>query len=662
MKTIVNSIYKNKKLFLILLIFIAILSIPFLARIGISNSLNIWFPKNDPSLKSYNTFLQKFGNDETIVIGLKSKAKFTSKGEMSYLHDLVKQLDLVKGTGRAIWFKTPFINPKYEKVLLSNDSMKTIVIIPMTSNPNFGNMRGKVIDSIKNILKNSHYEFHLAGMGVIYDGLNKATQRNGSIFVLLSFVFIFLFLILFLRDFKILFISILSVSASIMILFGIYALIDRNINIITIVIPVLILIYGISDIIYIVYSMKLHKNSDARVILSQILAPCFLTSLTTSIGFLSLLLSKITAIRQIGLYGGMGVLIEFLVTSIIMIYFSDIIKNSPKKPVLLNSVHNTETKFVEKHYQIVVGLFFLFILVFSYGIRYIKIDTYTIKVLRGKNRVKTDSDWIENNIGNYLPLELLVKTNNVNNSKFKEEIKDFQKSIGDKYGYTSFSYYDIQISSVLMLMAGKNKTVKYYDRNTGKIRITVYVPALSARQVEAVKDSVIGTFRNFSKSPIEISGYIPLYIKIIDYIAGSQFKSFPLALIIIFLFMTLLFGIKNGLIAVIPNLVPIIAVLGTMGYFKIPLDIGTVIITPIIIGVVVDDTIHYIFAKKHDNVIIIRHPMLITSILLSLGFLICIFANITTIAYFGILSSIAIFTAYLGDAILLPSLYKIAGK
>ncbi|NIA23454.1 MAG: MMPL family transporter, partial [Proteobacteria bacterium] len=445
MKKIVKFIYSNRKLFMISLIIVTMIAIPFLLKIGISNSLNIWFPKGDIHLKSYDNFLMKYGNDETIIVGLKAQNNFTGEKGKSELSNLLRQLDKIKGVGNTIWFGTPFISPEFRNNLISKDSLKTLIIIPMSNKSDFGDTRNRIINSITKILTKSNYEYHLAGMGVIYDGLNKATRQNGFIFVMLSFIFIFLFLIIFLRDWRILFISLLSITASTIILFSIYALIDKNINIITIVLPVLILIYGISDIVYIVYGLKSDSGNNSTIPLSQILPPCFLTSLTTAIGFFSLLVSKITAVRQIGFYGGIGVLIEFFVTLIIMIYFSDSIKKSARKPVILNSIHDLETHFTNKHYGSVIFIFTLLLIIFGYGIKYLNIDTYTIGILRGKNQVKTDSDWIEKNMGYYLPLELLVKTDNPDDEKLKMSIRAFQNAVKKRYGYNSFSYYDINI-------------------------------------------------------------------------------------------------------------------------------------------------------------------------------------------------------------------------
>jgi predicted RND superfamily exporter protein len=658
MNKIVSLIYKNKIVFLILLFIISAISILFVKNIGVSNNINVWFPKGEPLLKSYQNFLKDFGNDESIIVALKSGNKFTEKKEMNRLSLLIENFDKINEAEKAISINTFLISNEFKSSLLSEDSLKTIIIIPMNNNPDFEDSRNNIIKEVNKILKKSNYEYHLAGVGIIYDGLNKATQKNGIVFIILSFVFIFIFLLLFLKDRNILFIALFSIFMSITILFAIYSIIDKNVNIVTIILPVLILIYGISDIIYIVYGLKYSENSDIVKSLSEILTPCFLTSLTTAIGFFSLMTSRIVAIKQIGLYGGLGVLIEFFVTLIVMISFSNIIKHSTRKQLKLLLIHNYEDILIKKHSKMIIISFFLFAIIMSYGIKYLNIDTYSIGMLKGNNIVQKDSKWIENNIGNYLPLELLVKTDgNIDNPVIRKNILEFQNDVLNIYGYKSFSYYDLPNLSSLSLFGNYESNIKYYNEKSGQLRITVYIPMLSAKNAGNIRDSLINLYDSKFISDIEASAYLPLYVKLVDYITNSQFKSFPIALITILLFITLLFGLKNGILAILPNILPIVTVLGIMGYFKIPLDVGTVIITPIIIGVVTDDTIHYIYAKKHNTTHWVKQPMLITSILLAFGFLICTCANTSTIMYFGILSSISIFMAYLGDAFLLPSLY-----
>ncbi len=94
---------------------------------------------------------------------------------------------------------------------------------------------------------------------------------------------------------------------------------------------------------------------------------------------------------------------------------------------------------------------------------------------------------------------------------------------------------------------------------------------------------------------IKLTGNVPLLLIMLDYISWSQIKSFGLTLIVISFIMFLVFGnFKAGAIAMIPNVFPILTIFGIMGYLDIPLDMDTLLIAPVIIGLAVDDTIHFL--------------------------------------------------------------------
>ena len=156
----------------------------------------------------------------------------------------------------------------------------------------------------------------------------------------------------------------------------------------------------------------------------------------------------------------------------------------------------------------------------------------------------------------------------------------------------------------------------------------------------------------------------------LDYISWSQIKSFGLTLIVISFIMFLVFGnFKVGLIAMIPNIFPILTIFGIMGFLAIPLDMDTLLIAPVIIGLAVDDTIHFLTHYRIElescgNIkkAVIRsireagQAICITSLILSAGFSMFIFSFHKGFSHFGILSAIAIFTAVIADIYLLPAL------
>jgi predicted RND superfamily exporter protein len=171
---------------------------------------------------------------------------------------------------------------------------------------------------------------------------------------------------------------------------------------------------------------------------------------------------------------------------------------------------------------------------------------------------------------------------------------------------------------------------------------------------------------------IEASGYLPLYTRIIDYVMTSQIRSFALALGLIFLI--LLVGLRSVRLAVIStlaNLFPVSVMFALMGFADIDLDIATAGIAAIVIGVSVDDTVHFLWAWREaerrgmgwDEALVYAYdraarPAVITSILLVAGYAVLMAGAGATVFYFGLLTTVAAVAALAGDLVLLPLLLK----
>ncbi|MBN1411166.1 MAG: MMPL family transporter [Spirochaetales bacterium] len=168
----------------------------------------------------------------------------------------------------------------------------------------------------------------------------------------------------------------------------------------------------------------------------------------------------------------------------------------------------------------------------------------------------------------------------------------------------------------------------------------------------------------------KITGENILYNKAADSIAASQVSSLGLLLLIILIIMSILFtNIKAGLLALIPNILPVAILFGVMGIFSIPLNIGTCMVAAVAIGISVDDTIHFMtrfnremreLQDKNKAVEAVIHselkPIMSTSIALALGFFILSLSSLVPIIYFGILTAVVMICALLADLLITPVL------
>jgi uncharacterized protein len=182
-----------------------------------------------------------------------------------------------------------------------------------------------------------------------------------------------------------------------------------------------------------------------------------------------------------------------------------------------------------------------------------------------------------------------------------------------------------------------------------------------------------GLQQQFPDLQVTVTGSVPLMMRAMDEIAQSQYSSLLLALAVISVIMIItLSSLQAGLISIIPNLIPALLAFGLMGLLDIPLDTDTLLIAPVIIGIAVDDTIHFM---THYRVELIRsrdmqqaltstvrnvgRAVMFTTMILGLGFAILGFSEYLGMAKIGIFGALAIFVALLCDLLLLPAILMI---
>jgi hypothetical protein len=164
------------------------------------------------------------------------------------------------------------------------------------------------------------------------------------------------------------------------------------------------------------------------------------------------------------------------------------------------------------------------------------------------------------------------------------------------------------------------------------------------------------------------AGYTPLYTRIVDEIVSSQLRGFSTALVLIAILLGLgMRSVRRVALAIPANLFPVFLTLGLMGLIGIPLDVAAATIATVILGLVVDDTVHMLRPLPDGTGTSLSESLraasaksggtlLMTSVILALGFLILGLAEIRSIAWFGFLTSFATAVAIITDLMLLPAL------
>ena len=221
---IVAWIYDHRWICLFVCLFVTGLAGWQVTRIGVDNSLEVWFLEDDPALTSYRDFQTAFGNDEIVVIALFSKSgdMLNSEGFDTIrratraaqavegvanvrslvtvsdaqaapsglqLVPMVPEGDLTDEQARSVRVRV-LTDPLVRGKLVSDDGTVAILLARLDALSDIDVRRGAILDRINNVLEDEKVSFRTAGVGVIYEGLNKASTRDSAVFILASYMII----------------------------------------------------------------------------------------------------------------------------------------------------------------------------------------------------------------------------------------------------------------------------------------------------------------------------------------------------------------------------------------------------------------------------------------------------------------------------------------
>ena len=667
----------------IILILLILITAPGISLLRIDSSLENWFLEDDPALLAYNQFKSEFGNDETILLMIKSDKPVDSDENIEVLKDLSLRLD-----------NLPYVRSIVSRFSFPSDDILEIEAVKRlieTRNPNAAvfwlllesmddpdPQRAELLDNLQEVEGDyPAYRFYKAGYGVLYHEINRISVEDSAKFIGGSYVTIIAVLIIALRRFKVVLSALLGLSSSFIIAFGIMGYAGWSINMVSMVLPSLLFAIVVADIMHVIkvnmgirsQQPDLDSREAAIETLNRTIKPCFYTTVTTFFGFLSLTVARINVIREFGMIASLSVTIAFIVILLITMPLTLrwISGNYPIRKIQKSLTWASWVNGIARRKILIIVSISLMMTLLTGGIFKIITDTYSIRYLLPDNSIRISSDNIEMDFGNYLPLDILINTtfDQTSDSLWIQKITRFidrvDRETALQKGVSPFDEVPPNLLPFPLV------------RDNGRLtRIIFRSPMESARKLKMFEDEALEIASQELGENINIAfaGYMPLYTRMMKYITEGQLNSFGLAFIVITLLMKItLKKWRRVLLSIIPNLLPVLGTLGLMGWLNIRLDIATVTIAAVAIGIVVDDTIHilhhyYSNIDNGKNVLpslistfeITGSAVISTSLTLIAGMVVLLFAQIFSIIYFAFLLSMCILLALLCDLVFLPAL------
>ena len=610
--------------------------------------------------------------------------------------------------------------PLYLDNLISRDGKTAAILLECEKYPDEKvDPRKEIPPAVYKILTKSEYadlKVYAVGTPIIDYEMDEMTVRELSLFGIVCIVLQMLILLWVARGARGVITPLLVVILSIFWTLGLVGILDWTLSLMVAMLPIFLICVGIGDSMHIIAETQDQQDrglarKDAIVkALALVGIPCLLTSVTTAAGFLSFLGTVLKPIRQLGVYAAIGVIMAFLLSLIMVpIVFSfgknkkirkeketfdgrnDIFDQALKTIALLNL----------KHPWAILSIFILLTALSVFGYLLIEVESNTIEFVSTDVPVRQAYDYVDSHMGGSMSMEVMLDTGKKDGIKEIEFLRDMEtlQNYIDRHPLTSkttsvidtikkmrramhenrMEYYTLpetsaQASEYLFLYetSGGEELDKQVSFNYDIARITARTKSLNSKDVRTfTSDISMFVKKNIDPSiKVEYTGTMPFVEAMSKYVAQGQKRSFILAFLAITCMMIIVLrSFKLGLISMIPNVFPVLISLGLMGFAGVYLSIPLMILSPIIIGVAVDDTIHFFMRYRREfnrtgtyegalkaTLSTVGRPIMFTTMTLVLGFSVFGLSDMYNVVQFGLLAAFAFLWALLADFFFAPVL------
>ncbi|WP_446011531.1 efflux RND transporter permease subunit [Candidatus Electrothrix sp.] len=586
---------------------------------------------------------------------------------------------------------------------------------------------GEVVQAVTRIVEDyraSDFEIYVAGGPVVTDFLKKAMMKNMRKFMLLVGLTIGTFLFLMFRRASAVVLPLLIVVLSLLSTLGLMATFGTPMKLPTQILPSFLLAVGVGDSVHILaiffHRFRKNKGDKAEAVeyaMGHSGLAILMTSLTTAGGLLSFSNADIAPIADLGVYAAAGVILALLYTIILLPSLLALIplkegkeQSSEKAGTRLDSILSAVGHFSTGNPKAILAAMILILIISIIGITRINFSHDVVRWYKEDSSIRIASETIDEKMRGSIALEVVLDTGKVNGlydpdllqrldnaAEYVEQLEKGKIFAGKAWSITAIlkeihqalnenrpEFYTVPDNPELIPQefllfenSGSDDLEDVTDSQFSKARFTIKTPFQDAVAYTAFINEVEEYFQeNFPELKINSTGMTALLAQTMARVIRSMAKSYAIALVVISTLMILLIGkLRTGLLSMIPNLFPIILTLGIMGWFHVPLDLFTMLIGSISIGLAVDDTIHFMhnfrryFEQRGDAkqaVMETLHStgraMLITTCVLSLGFFIFMFANLNNLFNFGWLTGLTIIMALLSDYFIAPALMVLVNR
>tara|TARA_R110002049_G_scaffold305056_2_gene501042 strand:+ start:1384 stop:3642 length:2259 start_codon:yes stop_codon:yes gene_type:complete len=712
-----------------LILIVLLLAIPVVAYGAIralrstSNDPRQWLPRTFAATDTYDWFQAQFGSDEIAVVSWPGCT--LSDPRVKQLADALQvssYFDRARsGPGVMEQLTSPPLDLSRESAkrrlrgsLVAPESETTCLILSTSAQGRSDRVEAvaEIERKAEEVCQIAPNELRLAGPTVDAAAIDLESRR--LLFELAGFSALISFVIAAARlasirlAIMVLFVATYSTGVALAVLFfsGSYM------NLLMTMLPPLVYVLSISSAVHLAnyyrdaVAEEINANTDValrtgraiRTTVAHGWLPCTLAAVTTGIGLISLMMSKIDPIRMFGLYASIGIVVS---VAILFIFLPAALRLFPPKLIKPSQRVASTAKqpsryisFVQRHHDWLTAVCLTVMALAAWGLPHIK---STVKLqdrfLPGSDAV-TDYQWLEDNIGPMVPLEIVVhfdkddSRDTLKRMKLVAAVQGKIHSLDEPVATMSAINFSPRLPTGRSIGSVVERTVINSQRTKDLLVDARYLAMTEDEQLwritvraNAIGDLDYGQFAETLQQTIDpllqengatgtYTGVIPLIYKAQRQLLQDLFRSFLAAFgVIAIVLVFVLRSLTAALLAMIPNLFPAVVVFGGLEWVDIPIQIGSVMTASAALGIAVDDTVHFLtwFRRGltsglsrgdalHDAFGRCAGAMIHTTLICSCGLLVFAVSSFVPILHFAWLMVLLLLSALVGDLVLLPSI------
>ncbi|HCS54548.1 MMPL family transporter [Rubinisphaera sp.] len=706
-----------------LLIFAVVLTAiayPYSQRLQLDRSIESLFALDHPLLLSYQESKSLFGGDEFVMLAWKQDDLLTSEslieieafgktlGELPGVNpESTQTLSAVLrpkqiGFIGNLFMRIPTVRESAlnfaEGALVGEDRVTTAVVVRLKPEEESVVSRAETLASIRDLAASHNPPAYVVGEPVQVHDMFEVVEKDGATLGIVSSVILLIVIFFFFRSLRWMILPLVMVQAALIWTKAFLVISGMRLSMVSSMLNSLVTIIGIATVMHItIYFRELRRDQERipalRMTLSTLLPAICWACATTAIGFGALLSSDIVPIRSFGIMMVLGVSFTLLAAftiipgGVLLGNFSvDPRKYGWEKWVtggLLNLL-----KLVFRIPKTIASVAFLLIVFGFFGLSFLRIETDFSKNFRDNSPIVQALNFVEANLGGAGNYEINFPFADVTDPEAIDKLRELSEELKaiEIEGHPALTKVIAYTDGIDFIPSVAGRTLEAKRETLQKMqpefepslfnpeeqRMRILLRALERQPAELKLQMIDEVTRTAQKyfPEAKCTGLYVLLANIILSLLSDQVVSFTLAACGIFLSMTIAFrSWKVGLISLVPNLFPIVILIGTLGWIGSLVNIGTAMIASVSIGLTVDSSIHYLssyFREKktghsHAKALELTQSqiglsLVFSNVALICGFSVLMLSEFVPLIYFGVLVSIAMLGGLIGNLVLLPLL------